>query len=273
MNPGVETHYAGASDLATRIRESLSAVGKDSARLTTGDLATVDEFHIRGRQATLELAQRMDLTPDSHVLDIGSGLGGPARTLVETYGCSVTGIDLTRDFCDAADEISGWLGFSEKLRFIHGDATEQRFEPHSFDAAMTIHVAMNIPAKDALYLRAKRALKPGRIFAVYDVLQGEGGPVLFPVPWARDPSISHLVSPEDMRRLLADAGFDVLDELDSTEESLTWFQNMTARMAQSGPPPITFQSFLGADFPHMARNQVQNLADKRIRTVTYICRA
>ncbi len=273
MNYSVETHYAGSSDLAAKIRESLSAAGKDLARLTTGDLATVDEFHIRGRRATLELAERMELTRDSHVLDIGSGLGGPARTLTETYGCTVTGIDLTRGFCDVADEISGWLGLAEKLRFIHGDAAHQPFEPHSFDAAMTIHVAMNVSAKDALYVSAKRALKPGRIFAVYDVLQGEGGPVLFPVPWARDPSISHLATPKEMRQLLAGAGFDVLDEIDSTEESLTWFQNMTALMAQSGPPPVTFQSFLGADFPQMARNQVQNLADRRIRTVAYICRA
>ena len=273
MNSSVETHYGGSTNLAARSRESLSAAGKDLERLTTGDLAPVDEFHVRGRQATLELAERMDLTSDSHVLDIGSGLGGPARTLAETYGCRVTGIDLTRGFCDAADEISAWLGLSEKLRFIHGDATHQDLKPHIFDAAMTIHVGMNVPSKGALYMSAKRALKPGRVFAVYDVLQGEGGPVLFPVPWARDPSTSHLATPQETRRRLAEAGFDVVDEIDSSEESLTWFQEMTARMAQSGSSPITFQLFLGAEFPQMARNQVLNLADRRIRTVAYICRA
>ena len=134
-------------------------------------------------------------------------------------------------------------------------------------------MAMNIPAKDALYAGAKRMLKAGRIFAVYDVLKGEGGSVLFPVPWARDSAISCLATPEEMRQLLVEAGFDVLDEIDSTEESFAWYQDLTARMAKSGPPPVTFQSFLGADFPQMARNQVQNLADRRIRTVTYICRA
>jgi hypothetical protein len=116
-------------------------------------------------------------------------------------------------------------------------------------------------------------LKPDGIFAIYDVLQGEGGPVVFPVPWARDPSISHLATPEQTRQLLSEARFDVLDEIDSTEESLAWFQQMAARMAQSGPPPVSFQLFLGDSFPQMARNQVQNLAEKRIRTVTYICRA
>ena len=185
MNTEIETHYGGSGDLAARIRNSFIAAGKDVERLTTMDLAAVDEFHIRGRQATLELADRMKLTQGCHVLDIGSGLAGPARTLAETYGCSVTGIELSQSFCEAATMISDWLGLSGKVRFVHDDATNQPFDPASFDAAMTIHVAMNIPAKDTLYASAKQALKPDRMFAVYDVLQGEGGPVLFPVPWAR----------------------------------------------------------------------------------------
>ena len=269
----VETHYGGTGDLAARIRNGLIAAGKDVERLTSADLATVDEFHIRGRQATLELASRMELARDSHVLDLGSGLGGPARTLAEACGCRVTGIDLTKSFCDAAAAMSDWVGFSDRVRFVHGDATSAPLEPASFDAAMTIHVAMNVAAKDAFYAGAKRALKPGRIFAVYDVLQGEGGPVLFPVPWARDASISHLATPAQMRELLTGAGFRIEDEIDSTPASLAWFKDIAARMAQAGPPPVGFQLFLGAEFPQMARNQVQNLAEKRIRTVAYICRA
>jgi ubiquinone/menaquinone biosynthesis C-methylase UbiE len=182
MTADIETHYGGSADLAGQIRKSLIAAGKEIERLTTAELAPVDEFHIRGRQATLELAERMELTPDSHVLDFGCGLGGPARTLAETYGCKVTGIDLTASFCDAATELSSWLGLSDKLHFIHGDATDAPFGADSFDAAMTLHVAMNIPAKDALYANARRVLKPGGIFAIYDILQGEGGTVLFPVP-------------------------------------------------------------------------------------------
>lgn len=116
-------------------------------------------------------------------------------------------------------------------------------------------------------------MKPGGVFAVYDVLQGEGGDVVFPVPWAREPSISHLVTPKEMRSLLADAGFKILDVRDSTDESQSWFEAMTTRMAESGPPPVSFQVFLGADFPVMARNQVRNLTERRARTVSYICEA
>jgi ubiquinone/menaquinone biosynthesis C-methylase UbiE len=272
MGDKVARHYAGGGDLASRIAESLRKAGKDTSKLGTADLATVDEFHIRGRKATLELAQPLGLVASAHVLDIGSGLGGPARTVAETYGCRVTGIDLTQAFCDAAATLTGWVGLRDRVAFRQGDATSLPFGRGEFDAAMTIHVAMNIAAKDKMYAEARRVLKPGGRFAVYDVLQGEGGEVLFPVPWAREPSISHLATPDAMKSLLAGAGFRILAVNDSTEESLRWFEAMAARMAQA-VPAVTFQSFLGEDFPTMTRNQVTNLRDRRIRTVTYICQA
>ena len=269
----VATHYSGSGGLANTIADSLRSAGKDLNELKTADLATVDEFHIRGRKATLELAAQMSLSKDSRVLDIGSGLGGPARTLSEEYGCHVTGLDLTQAFCDAAKVMSDWVNLGERVAFQQGDATDLPFADNHFDAAMTIHVAMNIPAKDKVYEQARRVVKPGGIFAVYDVLQGEGGDVLFPVPWARDPLISHLATPDEMKVLLSDAGFKILDVHDSTDESQSWFKAMTTRMAQSGPPPVTFQVLLGGDFPEMVRNQVRNLTERRIRTVSYFCEA
>lgn len=268
----VASHYAGGGNLAGAIAESLRRAGKDISKLTTADLGMVDEFHIRGRKATLELAQSLSLTAASHVLDIGSGLGGPARTLAETYACRVTGIDLTPAFCDAADALSGWVGLSDRVAFQQGDATSMPFADGQFDAAMTIHVAMNIASKDMVYAEARRVLKPGARFGVYDILQGEGGEVLFPVPWARNPSISHLATPEAMQSLLTGAGFKLVEMRDSTEQSQLWFEAMAARMGQAAPA-VTFQAFLGNDFPEMARNQVKNLRERRIRTVSYVCQA
>lgn len=269
----IAAHYSGGGGLAETIAASLRGMGKDPAKLTTADLASVDEFHIRGRPATIEVAERMNLRSDSQVLDIGSGLGGPARTLAETIGCHVTGIDLTPAFCDAATVLSAWVGLGDRVAFRQADATDLPFADDRFDAAMTIHAAMNIAAKDKLYSEARRVVRPGGIFAVYDVLQGEGGEVLFPVPWAREPSISHLATPDEMVSLLTGAGLEVRHVHDSTDESQQWFEAMTARMAQAGPPPVSFHLFLGADFPEMARNQVRNLKERRIRTVSYFCEA
>lgn len=274
MSDQVASHYGGKGQLADAIAASLRRAGKAPETVTTADLANIDEFHIRGRKATLELAERMNLRADSRVLDIGSGLGGPARTLAEVFGCHVTGIDLTPEFCDAAKTLSEWLGFGDRVDFQQGDATALPFGDDRFDAAMTIHVAMNIAAKDRMYAEARRVLKPGAIFAVYDVLEGEGEEVLFPVPWAREPSISHLATPAATEKLLTEAGFEITEVQDSTEESQRWFEEKAASMAQAGGAPVlNAQTFLGNDFPEMARNQVRNLRERRIRTVAFICAA
>jgi ubiquinone/menaquinone biosynthesis C-methylase UbiE len=269
----VAGHYAGRSDLAAAIADRLTAGGYDLGSLEPQDLSGVDEFHIRGREATLELAGQMELAAGARVLDIGSGLGGPARTVAQTYDCHVTGVDLTQAFCEAAAEISAWFGLDDEVDFIAADATDLPLEDDAFDSAMTIHAAMNIPDKPAMFSEARRVVKPGGIFAVYDVLQGEGGEVIFPVPWARDPSISVLAAPDDMLELLADAGFEVEASSDSTAQSQAWFEAMAERLRSSGPPPVGFDLIFGPDFADMMHNQIRNLADRRIRTVTYVCRA
>lgn len=271
MNTDVEIHYSGEGNLADKIAAGLTRSGKSLDALTAADLAPVDEFHIRGRKATLELGARLNLGAGSRLLDLGSGLGGPARTMAETYGCSVTGIDLTEEFCTAANAISTWLGLKDKVDCLQGDATDLPFPEGHFDASMTIHVAMNVPSKDKLYAEAHRTLKPGGRFGVYDVIQGDGGEVIFPVPWAREPSISHLATDAEMQSFLSSVGFRVIETEDSSAESLEWFEDMAARMKRSGTPPVTFQAFIGDAFPVMVRNQLRNLAEGRIRTVSYIC--
>ena len=273
MTEKVSTHYSSGGDLAAKIADGLQSAGKNLKELKTVDLSAIDEFHFRGRKATLQLAEQMNLSKNAYVLDIGSGLGGPARTLAEEYGCRVIGIDLTNVFCEVASIMSNWVNLAERTGFQQGDATNPPFPDNQFDAAMTIHVAMNIAAKDKMYEQARRVLKPGGIFAVHDILQGEGGEAFYPAPWARDPSISHLATPDEMKQLLSDAGFRILDVHDSTDESLGWIETRTSSMAHSGPSPVTVQVLFGDDFPKMIENQTRGLRERRIMTVSYICEA
>jgi ubiquinone/menaquinone biosynthesis C-methylase UbiE len=267
----VPRFYSGPGGLVAAISSALDEAGLDRGALRPADLAPIDEFHIRGRAATLEIIGALGVTAESQVLDLGSGLGGPARTIAELVGCRVTGVDLTPEFCEVATALSEWTGLSGRTRFQVGDATATGLPDAGVDAALTVHVAMNIADKAALYAEAFRVLRPGGRFVVYDVLQGEGGDVRYPVPWADDPSISFLATPEEMRELLPAAGFEVVSEVDSSVESLAWFQQMRDRIQREGPPPVTFAAFLGDSFGQMAANQVANLTERRIRTVMFAC--
>lgn len=273
MTSEVERHYCMTGLLTADIRLALIVLGKDLQKLEPQDLEAIDQFHIRGRSATLELAERLNILPGATVLDVGSGLGGPARTIAKEFDCHVTGIDLTRDFCDAARAISRWLGQSDAVTFSQGDAMALDVCPASFDAAITIHAAMNIKRKNLMYSGIRRALKRGGRFGIYDVVQGEYGPPHFPVPWARNPSISQLVSTEDMRALLTASGFIIEHEIDSTDASTAWFKERLERTGTAGPPPLGFQLFLGNVHAEMMKNQVRNLMERRIRTVMYVAQA
>lgn len=263
VNATVQEHYT-RSDLGGVILNALEKAGKDIERLTPEDLAPVDEFHIRGRTATLELAQAAGVDSTKRVLDVGSGVGGTSRCLAREFGCRVTGIDLTDEYCRTATMLSKRIGLAELVDYSQGDATKLPFPDASFDIVWTEHVAMNIPDKPALYREMYRVLKPGGTLAIYDILAGPSGPVMFPVPWARTPDSSFLVTPEELRDLLEKSGFNVTTWSDTTEAARTWFVSLAEKIRKDGLPPLGFHLLLGSDFQVMAQNQRRNLEEGRI---------
>ncbi|MFD0667478.1 class I SAM-dependent methyltransferase [Ramlibacter sp. MAHUQ-53] len=263
VNESIAAHYT-RSDLGSVILAALEGAGKDLGRLTPQDLAPVDEFHIRGRAATLELARAAGLDASMRVLDVGCGVGGTSRCLAREFGCSVTGLDLTDAYCRAAALLTEKVGLADRIEYRQGDATDLPFDDGAFDVVWTEHVAMNIPDKPRLYREMHRVLKPGGTLAIYDVLAGPGGPVLYPVPWARTPDTSFLVSPAELRRLVEDAGFTVTDWSDTTEAARTWFVALVEKIRNEGLPPLGFHLLLGPDFKEMAQNQGRNLQEGRI---------
>lgn len=273
MNESVSTHYRGGGSLAAKIASDLREAGIEPENLRASDLESIDEFHFRGRDATLQLLGHLHLRPASMVLDIGSGLGGVARTMVEEAGVHVTGVDLTQEFCDAASAISEWVNLSDKTDFLQGDATDLPFPDDHFDGAVTVHVAMIIQDKAAVYAEARRVLKPGARFGIYDILQGEGGDVLYPAPWASEPSISHLATPEETSKYLLAAGFRIMHEADSTSESHHWLMERTERVTPDRSLPVTTQLLFGAAAGEMAKNQLRGLSERRMLTYSFICEA
>jgi MPBQ/MSBQ methyltransferase len=182
----VAAHYTRA-DLGARMLAALEAAGKDLDRLSLDDLAPVDEFHLRGRPATAELADGLALASGTRVLDVGSGIGGPSRYVAATYDCRVTGVDLTEEYCRVAALLAERVGLGDRVAYRPGNALALPFPDASFTVAYTQHVAMNIEDKARLYVEVCRVIEPGGRFGLYGLLQGEGGDVVYSVPWARDP--------------------------------------------------------------------------------------
>lgn len=263
VNAAISTHYT-REFLGDVILAALEKAGLDTEQLTPEQLAPIDQFHIRGRQATLELAAMARLDASMRVLDVGSGIGGTSRCLATEFACRVTGIDLTEEYCRTATMLTARTGLGHLVDFRQGDATELPFDDQTFDLVWTEHVAMNIPDKTRLYREMHRVLKPGGLLAIYDVLAGPTGAVIYPVPWARTAETSFLLSPDELRTQLDDAGFIVKNWVDTTALAREWFVALAERIRLQGFPSLGFHLLMGEDFKLMAQNQGKNLQEGRI---------
>jgi ubiquinone/menaquinone biosynthesis C-methylase UbiE len=270
----VAEQYADAA-LGERVLGALAAAGLDIGHLDVNQLALVDEFHIGGREATAALGALLDLRPGLRVLDVGSGIGGAARHLAATYGCHVTGIDLTEPFVRLATDLTRRTGLSDRVMFQQGSALALPFEAASFDAATMIHVGMNIEDKAGLFAGVHKVLKPGGIFGIFDIVQMEAGALSFPMPWSSKPETSFVSPPAEYRRLLGAAGFIVEKERVRRDFALGFFREMHAKAEAAkagGETMLSTQLIMGLDFPQKMRNAVAGVEQGLIAPAELICR-
>ncbi len=264
----VRDHYR-ATGLTERLKTALSVFGPEEQRLKPEQLATLDQFHTRGLAATAELATLAAISADMTVLDVGSGVGGPARFLEATYGCSVTGIDLSEPFVEAARYLTARTGQDDKVSIETGSALALPFEDNRFDAAFLQHVAMNITDRPLLYREIRRVLKPGGKFATFDVVL-DGGDPHYPVPWAKTTGESFLLSADATCAAIEAAGFDTLVRRDDTTIAKAWFAELRA----SGPPPSpNLGVVMGQGFAELATNLGRNLMEGRLGILTAVFEA
>jgi SAM-dependent methyltransferase len=271
MSDEVAQHY-GKGGLLDRILVALVAAGKDLDDLTIDDLVLVDEFHSRRRLATVELAALLAPSATDHVVDIGSGIGGPSRYLAATYGCRVSGVDLTPEFVDTATALTALVDMSANVDFRVGSALELPFPDAGFDCAWSQNVAMNIEERPRYYAEMHRVLRGGGRLAIQDVAIGNGDALDFPVMWADRPEISFLRTPEETRAMLEAAGFRVQHWIDNTEAALAETEAERARLAANpaSPPVLGIHVVVGPSFREKMRNGQTAMMQGRIRLINAV---
>ena len=217
-------HYR-RDDLLGVVTAALQRAGIDIESLATDDLAGLDQLHAGSVGATEAVLDVLSLTPDVTLLDVGSGIGGPARLAADRHGSRVVGIDLSPDFVTLARDLTARVGLASSVSFDVGSATALPYEDASFERAMLSHVGMNIADKAAVFAEVRRVLAPDGRFALFEQMRVGDGDLTFPLPWADDEQSSFVRTHDDYVQLLTAAGFAIEHD-----------ENRAAAIAAGGPP-------------------------------------
>jgi sarcosine/dimethylglycine N-methyltransferase len=265
--PQIDGQYATGLSRSS-IEQALIAAGKDLEHLQPVDLDAVEDFHTLGRIATSQLAELAEISGHDRVLDAGSGIGGTARFLADRYGCGVTTIDLTEEYCRTARWLNRLVGLDDRISVHHGDVTDLPFADGSFDVVISQHVQMNVADKARLYQQARRVLVPRGRLAIWDVTAGTPGTLDFPFPWAGQPERSHLVTADDLRAVIECAGFAVVHWNDLTEGAASLMEDFLAAPVA----PLGLHTFID-NFAEKADNLTRGLASGGLRVIQGIAHA
>lgn len=268
----VENHYT-RGDLLGAIRAGLARLGKTPETVTIEDLALVDEFHIGGRVATRSFLDQIAIRAEDHVLDVGCGIGGSSRFAAQTYGCHVTGVDLTEEYVETGNTLCSWLGLEHQVKLSQGNVLAMNLPDATVDKAFMLHVGMNIADKASLAMEVWRVLRPSGVFGIYDVMEVNANQMAFPVPWATIPEASSLASSEAYKRALMAAGFEIICERNRREFAMEFFERMKADLAAAeGPPPLGLHLLMGKEAPTKVKNMIENISRNRIAPIELIAR-
>jgi sarcosine/dimethylglycine N-methyltransferase len=268
----VQDHYASTgtgSTIAARIAAAVRLTGGPDTSITPETLAPFDHFHGGGLAATQDLAAALQPQAGEMILDIGCGIGGPARWIANRYNCSLTGVDLTQEFCDAARELNSLCGMADQVRIVEGSALSLPLPDAVFDRAFSQFMVMNIADKASVYREAFRVLKPGGRFVACHVGSGPNGPPEFPLPWAATSDHSFLATDEDTKRDFAIAGFEVAAFRDTTQTP-RMAEMMRHTLETEGLPAVGSHVLVGDRYLQLLVNALRATEQGRVRTVEIV---
>lgn len=271
-NANAIADHWGKGDVYGLIVSALNKASKPLERLTVEDLAPVDHFHARGFPATVELADRLPIKAGQHIVDIGCGLGGPARYLAKRFQCTVSGVDITQPFVEAANMLTKLVRMEGQVKIEHGDGQRLPYSNACFDGGYTQHVTMNVPDRARFFAEAYRVLKPGAFFALTEHGLGRKGNPHYPVPWSADGSGAYLVTLMETRAFMEEVGFEHIVAEDTGVKYAAGYKVMMERAETGTLPPLGIHILLGETWLQKIRNAARNIEEGRTHPIQLICR-
>lgn len=262
INKQVENQYH-RPHLFEDILNLLAQQGVDLNNVLRFDISSVDEFHVRGAEISKELVSEFNFNGLT-VLDIGCGIGGPARRLADEFNCKVYGIDMSHEFIRTAQELSRLVKLDNQTEFVQGDALALPYKEASFDVVWTQHVQMNIENKNQFYSEVKRVLKNGGTFIYYDIFKKNNGDLNYPVPWANEPTLSFLQTIANMESILKNLGFVRTKSTDQTAKGIAFLNHLVQKMNNDGPPKSGLNILMGNSTIEKMSNLLNALLGNKI---------
>ncbi|MDC1375490.1 methyltransferase domain-containing protein [bacterium] len=258
-------------DIHSRIHSAMTKANLIDKKLEIEELFPIDQYHARGIAATIDLGKRMPIKKHQCILDIGCGLGGPARYYAKEFECIITGIDITPSFVEIGNEFNKITSMSNKVELKVGDGEILDFKSEIFDGAYSQHVTMNVSDRKKFFSEAFRVLKKGSFFAFTEHGLGKEGNPIFPLPWANTEKMSFLLPPEKTISLLKEIGFSNIEIIETGDKYISGYKKLTNPLPKKENPILGIHVIGGESMKERSINSMKSINENRTLPFEVVC--
>ena len=258
-------------DLYSRINQAMSDSGLNNKKLEIEDLFPIDQYHARGIGATKDLGKRMPITKNQKILDVGCGLGGPARYYAKEFKCHITGVDITPSFIEIGNNFNRLTSMSTMVDLYVGNGEKLEFEDEVFDGAYTQHVTMNISDRMKFFSEIYRVLKKGSFFAFTEHGLGPEGDPIFPLPWADNQEMSFLLPLENTNAILKEIGFQNIKIIETGDKYIAGYEKLIQKQPKSEKPTLGIHVIGGSSMHERSINSMRSIKENRTLPFEIVC--